>query len=121
MTIELTGDLPYRFDRGLTIKDRVGRKEVWTPSYNGDNTVATDYAVVTRMLHPRTGKPLIAFPGITKSGTRTAADFITDPDQMKKLTSIAPGDWPQMNLKFVLQTKVVKAIPTSPVVVAVKS
>ena len=120
-TIELTGDLPYRFDRGLTIKDQIDKKQVWTPSYDSDNTVATDYAIVSRLLHSRTGKPLIAIAGITQSGTRAAADFITDPDQMKKLASIAPGDWPQRNLQFVLQTKVVKAIPTSPVVVAVKS
>ena len=120
-TMELTGDLPYRFDRGLIIKDQFDRKQVWTPSYNSDNTVATDYAVVTRMLRSRTGKPLIAIAGITQSGTRAAADFITDPDQMKKLASIAPRDWPQKNLQFVLQTRVVNAIPTSPVVVAVKS
>ena len=120
-TIELTGDLPYRFDRGLTIKDQLDKNRVWTPAYNGDNTVATDYAVVTRILHSRTGKPLIAIAGITQSGTRAAADFITDPEQVKKLASTAPRDWPQRNLQLVLQTRVVNAIPTSPVVVAVKA
>lgn len=120
-TIELTGDLPYSFDRGLTIKDQLDKKQVWTPTYTGDNTVAVDYAVVTRILHSRTGKPLIGIAGITQSGTRAAADFITDPDQMKKLASMAPKDWPQKNLQFVLQTKVVNDIPTSPVVVALKA
>lgn len=120
-TIELTGDLPYSFDQGLTLKDQFDKKQVWTPTYTGDNRVAVDYAVVTRMLHSRTGKPLIAIAGITQSGTRAAADFITDPDQMKKLASMAPKGWSQKNLQFVLQTKVVNDIPTSPVVVALKA
>ncbi|MFP5229488.1 MAG: hypothetical protein ACLGXA_17895 [Acidobacteriota bacterium] len=120
-TIELTGDLPYRFGRGLTIKEEGGGNQVWTPSYTTDQIVAIDYAVVTRIPHSKTGKPLIAIAGITQSGTRAAADFITDPDQVKKLVSMAPKDWAQKNLQIVLQTKVVNAIPTSPTIVAMKS
>lgn len=120
-TLELTGDLPFAFDRNLTIRDQVGRKQTWTPVFVGESRVTVDYAVVTRMPRSKTGEALIAIAGITQSGTRAAAEFITDPEQMKSLVTLAPRDWSQKNLQFVLQTKVVNDIPTAPVVVALKS
>jgi hypothetical protein len=120
-TLELTGDLPFTFDRNLTIRDQVSRKQTWTPVFVGEGKVAVDYAVVTRMPRSKTGEALIAIAGITQSGTRAAAEFITDPEQVKRLVALAPRDWSQRNLQFVLQTKVVNDIPTAPVVVALKS
>ena len=72
------------------------------------------------VIDSKTGQPLIIVAGLNQSGTQAAADFITDSAQVKKLVSGVPADWPQKNFEFVLQTKVVNNIPTSPVVVAVK-
>jgi len=120
-TLELTGDLPFVFVEGLRIKEQGDTRRSWTPVFTGENRVAIDYAVVTRMPHSKTGEALFTIAGITQSGTRAAADFITDPEQIKKLVSTMQGDWAHKNMQFVLQTKVVNDIPTSPVVIASKS
>ena len=120
-TLELTGDLPFVFDRNLTIREQSDKKRTWTPVYAGEGKVAVDYAVVTRMPRSKTGEPLIAIAGITQSGTRAAAEYITDPEQIKALASAAPKDWSQKNVQFVLQTKIVNDVPTFPVLVALKS
>lgn len=122
-TMELTGDLPYIFQHSgsMTIRNQASRAQIWSPTYNSDDKVSVDYAVVTRMPHSKTGQALITIAGITQAGTHAAADFITDPEQMKKLAAVAPKDWPQQNLQFVLQTKVVNNIPTSPTIVATKA
>ena len=119
-TLELTGDLPFTFDRHLTIREQVSGKRAWTPVFVQEGKVAVDYAVVTRVPHSKTGEALVAIAGITQSGTRAAAEYITDPQQMKSLAALAPHDWSQKNLQFVLQTRVVNDIPTSGVVVALK-
>lgn len=120
-TLELTGDLPFTFDRHLTIRDQTSPKQAWTPAFVQDGKTAVDYAVVTRMPRSKTGEALVAIAGITQCGTRAAAEYITDPEQMKSFIALAPRDWPQKNLQFVLQTKVVNDIPTSGVVVALKA
>jgi hypothetical protein len=120
-TLELTGDLPFIFDRNLTIREQSDKRRTWTPVYASEGKVAVDYAVVTRMPRSKTGEPLIAIAGITQSGTRAAAEFITDPEQIKALASAAPKDWSQKNVQFVLQTKLVNDVPTFPVLVALKS
>jgi hypothetical protein len=121
-TMELTGDLPFAFQHAdiMTITDHANHGQSWTPAFTADGKVSIDYAVVTRMPHSKTGQALIAIAGITQAGTHAAADFITDPDQMRKLTAVAPKDWAQKNLQFVLQTKVVNNIPTSPVIVTAR-
>ncbi len=121
LTMELTGDLPFTFQQGLTIKEQINHGRVWIPSFTKNQTVTTDYAVITRMPHAKTGQALIMIAGITQIGTHAAADFVTTPELMNKFLVNAPGDWLQKNLQIILQTKVVNDIPTSPVVVAVKS
>jgi hypothetical protein len=120
-TMELTGDLPFVFAEGLRIREQGDTKRVWTPVFTSEGRVAVDYAVVTRMPHSKTGEALFAIAGITQSGTRAAADFITDPEQVRRLVLNTPSEWAPKNLQFVLQTKVVNDIPTSPIVVAFKS
>ncbi|HVH86648.1 MAG TPA: hypothetical protein VM912_07975 [Terriglobales bacterium] len=120
-TLELTGDLPFAFDRGLTIRDQTNRKRTWTPVFIKEGEVAVDYAVVTRMPRSKTGEALVAIAGITQSGTRAAAEYITDPEQITSLAALAPKDWSQKNLQFIVQTRVVNDIPTSPAVVALKA
>lgn len=117
-TMELTGDLPFTFDRGLTIRDQANQKRKWSPVYSQDGGIAVDYAIVTRMPHSKTGQALITVAGITQSGTRSAAEFITSPELIQALAKSAPKNWSSRNLELVLQTKVVNDIPTSPTLVA---
>ena len=121
-TMELSRDLPFTlYDvKGMTIREQEAAGRVWSPVMSADGKIAIDYALVTRLPRSKTGQPLIIVAGLNQSGTQAAADFITDSAQVKKLVSGVPADWPQKNFEFVLQTKVVNNIPTSPVVVAVK-
>jgi hypothetical protein len=119
-TLQMTGDLPFVFGSGLTIKDQSDPKRQWHPVYSSENKIQLDYALIARLPHSKTGEPLITIAGITQSGTRAAAEFITSPQGIRDLVSSAPAGWSNKNVEFVLQTKVVNDIPTSPTVVAVR-
>src|SRR3984885_5598159 len=122
-TMELTGDLPFNVygAQVLSIREQANPGRVWTPTYDSDGRATVDYAVITRMPRSKTGQALIAIAGLTQKGTQGAADFVTDPEQMKRLSISAPKDWYRKNLQFILQTKVVNNTATSPVVVAIKT
>ncbi len=122
-TMELTGDLPFNVygAQVLSIREQANPGRIWTPTYASDGRATVDYAVITRMPRSKTGQALIAIAGLTQKGTQGAADFLTDPEQMKRLSINAPKDWCRRNLQFILQTKVVNNTATSPVVVAIKT
>ncbi len=120
-TLQMTGDLPFVFGSGLTIKDQSDQTRQWRPVYSSENKVQLDYAVVARLPHSRTGGALIAIAGITQCGTRAAAELITSPEGVRELLRTAPAGWANRNLEFVLQTKVVNNIPTTPTVVALRA
>ncbi len=119
-TMQMTGDLGFVLGPGLTIRDRSDASRSWATLYSLDGKVAIDYAIVARLPHSKTGEPLLAIAGITQSGTRAAAEFITNPQEVKELIKSAPKTWASKNVEFVLQTKVVNDIPTTPTVVAVR-
>jgi hypothetical protein len=119
-TLQMTGDLPFVFASGLTIRDRSDTGKQWRPTYSSDGHILLDYALVARLPHSRTGEPLIAIAGVTQCGTRAAAEFITSAQSLRDLLKSAPKDWASKNVEFVLQTKVVNDIPTNPTVVSVR-
>ena len=120
LTLTLTGDLPFVFDNGLTIRERSNVTHQWHPVYSAPNKVAVDYALVARLSDSKTGGPLIAIAGITQIGTRAAAESITSEQGVKELVNSAPKGWESKNMELVLQTKVVNNIPTNPTVVAIR-
>lgn len=119
-TMELTGDLPFVFDRGLIIRDRNDRSRSWTPKFSEDGAIAVDYAVITRIPHSKTNQPLITIAGIMSTGTRAAADFVTSPELLNDFLQNVPKGWASRNMQIVLQTNVVNNIPTTPIVVATR-
>jgi hypothetical protein len=120
-TLQMTGDLPFVFGSGLMIKDRSDTSRQWHPLYSSDGKIQVDYALVARLPHSKTGEPLITIAGITQSGTRAAAEFITSSQGIGELIRSVPKAWANKNLEFVLQTKVVNDIPTTPTVVAIRA
>ncbi len=120
-TLQMTGDLPFVFGSGLTIRDQTDKARQWHPDITAENKVQVDYALVARLPHSKTGGALITIAGITQSGTRAAAEFITSPDGLADLMKSVPGSWTTKNLEFVLQTKVVNDIPTNSTIVAVRT
>jgi hypothetical protein len=119
-TMQMTGDLGFVLGPGLTIRDRSDARRSWVPVYSSDSKLLVDYAIVARIPHSKTSEPLFAIAGITQSGTRAAAEFITSPQEIKELIKSAPKTWASENVEFVLQTKVVNDIPTTRTVVAVR-
>lgn len=120
-TLQITGDLPFVFGSGLTIRDREDKTRQWHPVISSENKTQMDYALVARLPHSKTGGALITIAGITQCGTRAAAEFITSPEGIKELMKSVPDSWASNNLEFVLQTKVVDEIPTNPTVVSVRT
>jgi hypothetical protein len=121
-TMLLNDDLQFIWVLGgvLSIRDVSSNERQWVPVRSPDGKVVADYAIVTRLLSSKTGQPLLILAGITDSGTRAAAEFVTSPELFDKAVASAPRNWPQKNIQFVLQTRVINGIPTTPAVVATR-
>lgn len=109
-TLNLGQDLPFFFDRGLRIRERAGQRRVWLDRPNAtDAAISEDYAVVFRLLDSKTGGPVIAIAGLTTCGTQAAADFVTDPVQLKKLSNLSRSALERKNIELVLRASLVNA------------
>jgi len=73
----------------------------------------TDYAIVSRVLDPGTGRPTIIAAGITGGGTTAAGRFISDPQAMQQISRLAPRRWDQMNAQVVLRIHIKNRQPVS--------
>jgi hypothetical protein len=116
-SIELMRDLPYVFAMDGYIRESGGQGNQWTthPGADGRNE---DYAIVARLRDAQTGNPIVIVAGITSAGTRAAAEFVTNSNEMNKLNANAPTGWEKKNLEVVLQTTVFKGDPDEATVVA---
>jgi hypothetical protein len=70
--------------------------------------VTRDYALVLRMLDPKTEQMVVVAAGITVFGTTAAGDFLTSKDEMRKLAAVAPPGWERKNMEIVLSTDVIR-------------
>ena len=70
--------------------------------------VTRDYALVLRMVDPKTEQMVVVAAGITVFGTTAAADFLTNRKEMKKLAAVAPPGWENKNMEIVLSTDVIR-------------
>jgi hypothetical protein len=112
-TMELARDLPFFFDRGGRIRERGGQRRAWSSVARADSTIREDYAVVFRLVDSKAGSPVIAIAGLTTCGTQAAAEFMTDPTQLKKLSGIARSSLEHKNLELVLHASLENCTPTS--------
>jgi hypothetical protein len=80
--------------------------------------VTRDYALVLRMVDPKTEQMVVVAAGITMFGTTAAADFLTSPHEMRKLADIAPPGWQKKNMEIVLSTDVIRGKSGPPRIVA---
>jgi hypothetical protein len=114
-SLKWTGKVRFKFDNSsdLAIVDRSNPSRSWKlPHHAADWKTTDDYALVSGFLSTETGQPTIALAGITNYGTQGAADFITDPELLKKAFRLAPHDWRGKNFQFVLHVKVLGNTPT---------
>ena len=118
-TLRLTNGLRYEFHNGDAIESQSTHKKKWTITYSPGGQVVTDYALIARLVNSPTGKPLIAIAGIGESGTRAAAEFITQDRDLQKVVNKLPADWPRKNMELILRVTVVNNIPTHSSIVAI--
>ena len=124
-TMRLTAQLRFTFKRnadGATIyvNDRLnpGARQWQLTNAWPDWNMPQDYAIVTRVFDPNTGKVVVSAAGITQYGTAAAGEFLTDPKYLKQALGHAPKDWQQKNLEVVLSTRVIGKTAGPPQVLA---
>jgi hypothetical protein len=127
-TLEMTRDLRFSFvaeqlpegEERLAVVDRNQQTRPWSltrvwPSASSD----VDYAIVTRIFDPYSGKVMVFLAGILQYGTEAAGAFLTDPGAFAEFERRAPKNWEQRNLQVVLQTNIIRKAPAGPRVLAV--
>lgn len=89
-------------------------KVQWGEAYANS---ADDYAVVSRLQDPTTGRVTIEIGGLGLHGTQTAGEFVTNPTSLNTLSRELRN--PQRNVQIVLRTPVINGEAGLPQVVAV--
>jgi len=117
-TMQLTGDLQFILSHPHLILDRLHPERHWTVRRTPDGKLLDDYALIVRLPHLQAGEPLVVIAGLTESGTRAAAEFITSQKSMQEIDRTAPRGWENMNVELVLHTRTLNDLPTSPTIVA---
>ncbi|MEQ1883738.1 MAG: hypothetical protein ABL967_01670 [Bryobacteraceae bacterium] len=82
------------------------------------NEIKEDYALVSRVVDPTTGKIVVTASGITKFGTEAAGEFLTCESCMRDLASKAGNGWDRKNLEVVIGASVIGRAAGPPHVVA---
>jgi hypothetical protein len=104
----------------VTIRDRNNPANGdWTIDYATPYlNVTRDYALVLRMVDPKTEQMVVVAAGVTMFGTSAASDFLTSPRELRKLAAIAPQGWQKKNMEIVLSTDVIRGSSGPPRIVA---
>ena len=110
-TIRLTGTLRYTFlhdnDTNLSwIQDRNDpSNRTWSHSMGSPfSDVKQDYAIISRVIDPTTGRVVITASGLAKFGTEAAGEFLTNPAVLSEGLKGAPADWSRKNLQMIVAT-----------------
>jgi hypothetical protein len=77
-----------------------------------------DYAIITRLRDPLTQQSGLVVAGIGGWGTQAAGEFVSSPDEIRKIDSLASG-WARKNLQIVVATDIIRGSSGPPVVLAV--
>jgi hypothetical protein len=127
-TIRLTGELRFRFEgspEGVAqlywIGDRLNpANRDWSFDFGKPASSSTqDYALISRVFDPTTGRQLITAAGIAKYGTVAAGEFLTNPTLLAEFARRAPKGWTEKNVQIVIRTKVISDNSGPPELVAV--
>ena len=123
-TERLVGKLRFtverRQPRTLIIRDRENpQREDWSLDYDLPYlSVTKDYALVVRVLDPKTEQMVVTAAGISAFGTLAAGEFLTDPQEFRKIERVAPRGWKNKNFEIVLSTDVIRGKSGHPEIVA---
>ena len=69
--------------------------------------VQEDYAIISRVVDPTTGRVVVTVSGLAKFGTEAAGEFLTNPVYMQQISRQAPRGWERRNMQLVIRANVV--------------
>lgn len=70
-----------------------------------------DFALVLRVSDPKTDQMTVTVAGISAFGTLAAGEFLTNPNEIRKIEAVAPKGWKKRNLELVLSIDVIRGKP----------
>jgi hypothetical protein len=110
-TLRLTGPLRFSFLRNPeTIVNRIqDRSDPENTKWSDDMTapyqnLKQDYAIVSRVVDPTTGRVVVTASGLAKFGTEAAGEFLTSRPALEEMAKSAPKDWDRKNMQIVIGT-----------------
>lgn len=110
-TLRLTDELRFEFQSDGSqawIFDRIkASPQTWSTDFSSSFETGRDYAIVSRLLESRTGRPLLAIAGLRAFGTGIAGEFVTNRSFLEEMDRIAPAGWQDRNLQVVIRTEVI--------------
>jgi hypothetical protein len=66
-----------------------------------------DYAIISRVLDPTTGRTVVSAAGIGLHGTAAAGEFLSDPAYMNAVAAQSSSEWRNKNLQIVISAKII--------------
>jgi hypothetical protein len=122
-TLRLSGQLRFQFERARPIswiadQENPGVRRWFIDTSAPYTQVQDDYAVISRVLDPSTGRLVVTAAGLTKYGTAAAGEFLTDPQYLRDITAKAPRDWDRKNIQIVISTRLMGETSGPPKVIA---
>ena len=100
------------------IRDHQDATHKWSVDYDAPYlTLTEDYALITRVVDPASGRMVMAAGGLGGYGTQAASEFLTEPAYMQKVAASAPRGWERKNVQVVISTRVINGNSGPPEIV----
>jgi hypothetical protein len=91
-----------------SIVDRRHPGSMWNFDFAKPVTVnSKDYAIVARLHSDLTEGPVAVIAGLGASATESAGEFVSSPEYLQQINSVAPSSWRNKNLELVLEVPIV--------------
>jgi hypothetical protein len=110
-TLDLEKDARFVFASEspvIGIQDRSTGKFVCRKPAAWEPRGTEDCAVVTRIVHSKTGNPLLIAAGLDHPGTFEVGEFLTRSDLLEPVLRKLPAGWQQRNLQIVFRVEVLR-------------
>lgn len=105
LTLDLINQLRFEFAGGAQIKDRANPQLSWSVAWDAKGNCLDDYAIVSRLVNPKSGATVITAAGIGQEGTQAAGEFLNNPQQIANAVKGLPRNWDQKNMQILLHIK----------------
>ncbi len=91
-----------------SIVDRRDPGSVWSFDFAKPVTVnSKDYAIVARLHSDLTEGPVAVIAGLGASATESAGEFMSSPEYLQQVNTVAPDSWRNKNMELVLEVPIV--------------